>query len=151
MKLSRKDLSKMVNIAVVKDTQLLEVVVTSTDASIACDIACAYEKIAPKEIVRITKVGGVEVVDQPEIATEKSSPRTVFDTFIGLTVGAIIAAVYFILRMNLDRTVYLPEDLEATLNITLLGQIPEIVIPETKPKGWNLVEGGLIRLENKRA
>ena len=37
--LSRKDLSDMVEASVISDTQLLEIVVTSTDASFACKIA----------------------------------------------------------------------------------------------------------------
>ena len=52
--LSRKELSRMVNVSVVSDTQLLEVVVTSTDPELACKIANSFAKVAPTEIVRIT-------------------------------------------------------------------------------------------------
>ena len=38
-RLSRKELSKMIEVSVVSNTQLLEVVVTSTDAQFACRIA----------------------------------------------------------------------------------------------------------------
>lgn len=148
--LTRKDLNRMVDVSVIPDTQLLEVVVTSTDAEQACDIADAYANAAPTEIIRITKAGGVEVVDQPEVATEKASPRTVFDTAAGMIIGMIAAAVYVILKMLSDRTIYLPEDLESMLGITVLGQIPEIIAPETKPTEWKLTEGGVIRFETKK-
>ena len=110
--LSRKELSRMVNVSVVSDTQLLEVVATSTDPELACKIANSFAKVAPTEIVRITKAGGVEVVDRPEVATEKSAPRTVFDSAIGFVVGMILASVAIILRMMADTTIYLPEDIE---------------------------------------
>lgn len=105
--LSRKELSRMVNVSVVSDTQLLEVVVTSTNSELACKIANSFAKVAPTEIVRITKAGGVEVVDRPEVATEKSAPRTVFDSAIGFVVGMILASVAIILRMMADTTIYL--------------------------------------------
>ena len=56
--MTRKELSKMVDVSVVSDTQLLEVVITSTDAEFACRIAQAFVNVAPTEIVRITKAGG---------------------------------------------------------------------------------------------
>ena len=68
--LSRKSLSGMVSVSVITDTQLLEVVITSTDPAFACRVAGAFAKVAPTEIVRITKAGGVEIVDQPEIPTD---------------------------------------------------------------------------------
>lgn len=148
--ITRKELSKMVDVAVVSDTQLLEVVVTSTDANFACRIADSFAKVAPTEIVRITKAGGAEVVDQPEVATEKSSPRTVFDTAVGFVVGVIAISIVLILKMLFDTTIYLPEDVEKLVGVTVLGQIPEIEIPKGKYVPWNIVKGGVVRLEEKK-
>lgn len=142
--LSRKELSRMVNVSVVSDTQLLEVVVTSTDPELACKIANSFAKVAPTEIVRITKAGGVEVVDRPEVATEKSAPRTVFDSAIGFVVGMILASVAIILRMMADTTIYLPEDIEKSAGVTVLGQIPDIHATNENAGCWKLAEGGAV-------
>ena len=48
--LSRKELSRMVNVSVVSDTQLLEVVVTSTDPELACKIANVFHAAALKQV-----------------------------------------------------------------------------------------------------
>ena len=149
--LTRKDLEKMVKIAVIDDTQLLEVVVSADDAQEACDIASAYAGVAPTEIIRITKAGGVEVVDQPEVAVEKAKPRTVFDTAVGLVIGVIAAAVFFILKMISDRKIYFPEDLENMPGVTVLGMIPEIAASEAAESRWKVVEGGTIRVDGKKA
>ncbi|MBR6711092.1 MAG: hypothetical protein IKI81_06145, partial [Selenomonadaceae bacterium] len=143
--ITRKDLSKMVAASVVSDTQLLEVVITSTNARFSCDVANSFVKVAPTEIVRITKAGGVEVVDRPELATEQSSPRRLFDTAIGFVVGVIVSAIILILRMLSDQTIYLPEDIDNLVGLTVLGQIPTIDTPEGNYTFWNLVEGGEIR------
>ena len=138
--LSRKELSRMVNVSVVSDTQLLEVVATSTDPELACKIANSFAKVAPTEIVRITKAGGV----RPEVATEKSAPRTVFDSAIGFVVGMILASVAIILRMMADTTIYLPEDIEKSAGVTVLGQIPDIHATNENAGCWKLAEGGAV-------
>lgn len=134
----------MVNVSVVSDTQLLEVVATSTDPELACKIANSFAKVAPTEIVRITKAGGVEVVDRPEVATEKSAPRTVFDSAIGFVVGVILASVAIILQMMADTTIYLPEDIEKSAGVTVLGQIPDIHATNENAGCWKLAEGGAV-------
>lgn len=146
--MTRKELSKMVDVSVVSDTQLLEVVITSTDAEFACRIAQAFVNVAPTEIVRITKAGGVEVVDRPEVASEKSSPRTVFDTAIGAVAGVIVTAVIMIINMLSDTTLYTPDDIEKLVGATVLVQIPEIHADEEFVQ-WKLVEGGSLRDENR--
>lgn len=140
--LSRKELGSMVDVSVVSDTQLLEVVVASDDPVLACKIANSFAKVAPTEIVRITKAGGVEIVDQPEVATEKSTPKTVFDSAIGFVVGMMLASVIIILRMLANTTIYLPEDVEKTAGVTVLGQIPDIDATNDDDSCWKLVGGG---------
>lgn len=139
--LSRKELGEMIDVSVVSNTQLLEVVVTSTSPQFSCDIADSFARVAPTEIVRITKAGGVEVVDRPEAASEKSSPHTVFDSAIGFVVGMISAAVIIIVKNLADTTVYLPADITAAAGITVLGQIPTIDYPAGSI-GWELAKGG---------
>lgn len=145
--LTRKELAQMVDVAVVTNTQLLEVVITSTDANFACKVAESFASVAPAEIVRITKSGGVEVVDHPEVATEQASPRTAFDTAIAVVVGVIIAAVIIILKTLSDTTIYLPEDIEKLVGVAVIGQIPEIEGTEKNYKYWELANGGTISYE----
>ena len=147
--LTRKELAQMVDVAVVTNTQLLEVVITSTDANFACKVAESFASVVPAEIVRITKAGGVEVVDHPEVATEQASPRTAFDTAIAVVVGVIIAAVIIILKTLSDTTIYLPEDIEKLVGVAVIGQIPEIEGTEKNYKYWELANGGTISYETK--
>lgn len=138
--ISRKELGAMTKASVVTNTQLLEVVVSSADAKFACQIADSYATVAPEVMERITKVGGVEVVDQPEVATEQSFPRVIFDSAIGVAVGMIIAVIILVLRMISDRTVYVPDDLEELRGITFLGSIPQIE-PDKNADGYWKVRG----------
>lgn len=147
--LSRKELNHMVDVSVISDTQLLEVTVTSTDPKLACQIADSFAKVAPTEIVRITKAGGVEVVDRPEVAHGKSSPRTVFDSAIGFLIGVVLVSVLIVVRILADTTIYLPEDIERAANVTILGMIPEINITNDAFAEWTLTEGGAVLYHEK--
>lgn len=149
--LSRRELSEMIRISVVDDTQLLEVLVESPDPQLSCDIAASFSEAVPTEIVRITKAGGVEVVDRPEVAEEKSSPRTLFDTAVGVIVGLVVAAVLLVLRAYADTTLYLPEDIESMVGAVVLGQIPEISPAEGPYAYWKLQKGGSPAHEAKKA
>lgn len=142
--ITRRELSKMTRASVISDTQLLEVVITSTDPQFSCKVASSFATVASTEIVRITKAGGVEVVDRPEVPTEIASPRILFDTVLSFIIGAVIASIIIVVRMLSDITIYLPEDLERIDNVTLLGQIPEINISDANYTPWQLIEGGII-------
>ena len=146
--LSRKDLSNMVEASVITNTQLLEVVVTSTDPSFACEIAKSFAMVAPTEIVRITKAGSVEVVDQPEVATQQSTPRTILDSAIGFVIGVMIISLLIVIKALADTTIYLPEDIEKTTGVTILGQIPEILVTDDEHEFWSLTNGGVIHCED---
>ena len=88
----------------------------------------------------------MEVVDRPEVAPKKSSPRTVFDTAIGFIVGIIIAFIIIVIRAVSDTTVYLSEDLESIPDLAVLGQIPNINV-SGRYSYLSLKEGGVISYE----
>lgn len=148
--ITRKDLSRMTKAAVVDDTQLLEVIITSPDPQFACDVANSFVNVVPTEIVRITKAGGVEVVDRPELATEKSSPRTLFDTVIGVLIGIVVSAIIILARAVSDRTIYLPEDIQNHYSVTILGQIPRIEYSDKTKSDWSLMKGGEFRFADDK-
>lgn len=145
--LTRKELANMVEVSVVSDTQLISLTVTSTNAKEACAIAAALIKVAPTEIIRITKAGGVEIVDSPEVATEKSSPSTTKNVALGVLAGVILAAAAVILQNLSNSVIYLPEDIEKLSGATVLGQIPEISAAEQTNIPWATVQQGVIRYE----
>lgn len=141
---TKSDLSRMVHVSVVSGTQLIKVTVSSTNADFSCEVANSFVRVAPAEIVRITKAGSVEVVDRPSVATQKSAPRTLFDTVVGAVIGVIAASVVIILRTLSNRTVYLPEDIG---NTAVLGEIPIIDGQGDSYEYWKIIEGRAERHE----
>ena len=147
-RLSRKELSRMIEVSVVSNTQLLEVVVTSTDAQFACRIADSFGKVAPTEIVRITKAGGVEVVDHPEVAMEKERLRgrsltAHSDLLWAQSYASLILSYCGALSHT---TIYLPEDVETPRAVSPnWDEIPDINVTDKNYTYWELTEGGTAR------
>lgn len=148
--LSRKELGRMVEVSVVSGTQLLEVVVTSTDPDFSYRTANSFARVAPTEIVRVTKAGGVEVVDRPEAAAEQSAPRPVFDSILGFLAGVVLASIFIVLRTLADTTIYLPEDIAEAAGVTVLGQIPDINVKDNPYAGWTLEGGTALYYEKEK-
>ena len=144
--ITREQLSSMTSVSVVSSTQLLEVVITSTDAEFACRVAQAFATSASGVVEKITKAGGVAVVDQPDVAKKQSSPRTVFDAAIGAVVGLMIVALIIVIKMMSDTVIYVSEDI-SDINITVLGEIPYNDSSENTGRPWAVTDGGEVRYD----
>lgn len=143
-KLTRAELSGMIQVEAVNETQLLKVTVTSTNADYSCLIATAFGNAAPQEIIRITKAGSVELVDRAEVAKAPSAPRKSVFALLGAVVGVVGSILVFIIKMITDTTIYLGEDMEKVSSYPVLGLIPDIENAEPSERTWKLTEGGVI-------
>lgn len=148
--ITRAQVKSMTSVTAVKESQLLSITVTSPNPVLSCNIAAAFGKAAPAEIVRITKAGGVEIVDTAEVATSPSSPSIVKNTALGLMIGVLIVAAAFIIHMLADTTIYLSEDVAKVTSITILGEVPQFDIKEDQTKNWTMVQGGSISHGKKK-
>lgn len=149
VKISRSQLKKYVDVETVDETQLLEVSVTTTDPNLSYRIAHSYEEVAPIEIVRVTKAGGVEVVDSAEVASAPSSPNVVLNSIYGFVAGAMLSFIIFLIKMLTDNTICTEEDIEAIADISILGTIPLIEQTKTKDKSYHISNGGTLSYEEK--
>ena len=146
--LSRNSLRQMIRTSVISNTQLLAVTVTTNDAELSFRIAASFAEAVPDEIIRITKVGSVELVDQPEIAAQPSAPNVFIDSCIGAFTAILLTAAVLVIRMFTDTTIYLPEDISRMTDAAVLGQIPYIN-DDRKMVSWEKISGGVIRYVRK--
>lgn len=148
--ITRAQVKSMTSVGTVNESQLLNITVTSPSPVLSCNIAAAFGKAAPAEIIRITKAGGVEIVDTAEVATAPSSPNIARNTVLGLLVGVVLVAAAFIIYMLADTTIYLSEDVAKVTDATILGEVPQFDIKEDQTKGWTMVQGGSISHGKKK-
>ena len=130
----------LVTIETSNGTQILKVTAVTEDPYLSAAIANAYAEIAPSEITRITKVGGVEIVDYAEANLNKVGPSTTRNTAIALILGAVVTAAFLVIKTLYDTTLYTKEDIEETTDIPVLSTVPEIASAEGKNEMWVAVE-----------
>lgn len=134
LNVSSDALRTMVHPVIPDNTQVFRVTVRSTDPYLAAKIANSIAKVAPDEIVRIVKAGGVEIVDKARVPKKPSSPNLNKNTLIGAIAGFVISFLGVFIYELFDTTITKAEDLEREFGgIPILGTVPKLEAVETKP------------------
>ncbi len=140
--ITENQLSNAVAISEISNTQILRVDVTHKDEEMAYTIAKTYEKVVTNMIIHLTNWGNAYVIDSARMPKKPSSPRVERDAVIGFMAGmALCVLILLIIRFS-DRRIFVAEDIENALNVTVIGQIPKGIVTEG--------EEGVYRAEGKR-
>ncbi len=138
LNIQRGTLSGAASVSVPDGTKLIKVTVTTGDPVLSADIANTFAKYVPEQIVRITKAGGVEIVDYATVPKSPSSPNLTRNVIIGFAAGFMLAAVFFLLRAYLDTTIYTSEEVQKVSNCPVIGTIPMIVVGSAEDNTWEI-------------
>lgn len=127
------ELEKMMDVAVVRDTQLL---LLSVEHEIprqaqALANAIAYAFIESNAEDRLSQPGSVSVVETGELPDSPVKPRIALNTALAALAGLAIAAGVALLFEYLDDTVKTAEDLETT-GLVALGGVARFPRPRTE-------------------
>lgn len=107
-------------------TVAFEVTVTASGPKTAAKIANSIAKIAPKEIVRVVKAGGVEIIDYAKVPTKPSSPNLSLNITIAALAAMFISFVAFFLYELFDTTITSERDIIGEFDIPILGTVPNL-------------------------
>ena len=127
-------IQSMLSAEAVDDTAIFEVNVTSSNPQLSANIANSIAKIAPQVISGIVDGSYAKVVYDADVPTIPVPPRRALKVTLGAFIGALVAALFFILRNVLDTHVRTEEELERIDNIPVLGTIPDFTQPIKEPK-----------------
>lgn len=130
---SVESLRNMIDAESLNDTEIFEVVVTSTSKQEAYDICEAIVYWLPQRIDKIIKGAVSEIVDMPvdpEIyAISHSSPDYKKNTIIGFIIGFFLMAVIVILQEVFDVTIRTEEDMLQVCKHPVLASVPDMGAP----------------------
>lgn len=140
-KITAASLSGYTSVSVPNGTKLIQIDITTENPVLSANIANTFAKYVPDQIVRITKAGGVEIVDYATVPRSPSSPNLTRNVVIGFAAGFIIAAVFFLLRAYLDTTIYTSEEVQKVSNCPVIGTVPMIVIGSDEIDTWEVALG----------
>lgn len=122
-------LGKMITAEAVNETEIFQVVVTSTDPAEAEAIASAIAYILPKRIDTIIDGTSAKIVSTATLPAEPSSPNLVINTVVGFLLGFVMIVGYITLREIFDITIRREEDLAQITKLPILAAIPDMMSP----------------------
>jgi capsular polysaccharide biosynthesis protein len=124
--LSYEQYKEKVNVSLVKDTELIQIIVKDNDPSVARITADETANVFMDKVQEIMKVDNVHVIDKAETPTVPVSPNITLNIAIAAVLGLMIGVFFSFLLEFLDNTIKTPEDVEKYLNLPVLGSIPKV-------------------------
>lgn len=124
--LSVGQLSGMVSVGSVADTEIISITVSSDDKYEASEIANEIAKIFTNEIVELYKIENINVVDRAEVAKSAYNINLKKDIVIYILLGIAIGYLIIIAGFYFDTTLKSVEEVEEKLKLPLIGTIPLI-------------------------
>ncbi len=120
-------LARNIQANAVSGTAVFKVTVYDTNPYNAMVIANTIGKLAPEKIISIVKSGGIEVLDEailPTLPYERTSVTLM--SLIGVFAGAVLAALFFLIKGLMDTRYRRIYEIEDMFNIPILGMVPLI-------------------------
>lgn len=126
---SYPELHDMVSAVSVNETEVFQVIVTSSDPAEAEQIANAIAYILPKRISNIVEGTSAKVVDYAVLPSTPSSPNRVHNTFFGFLIGVALSVLLIAVREIFDITIRNEEDIEQCCSHPILAAVPDMNAP----------------------
>ncbi len=133
--LNEEELKKSVTVNAVKDTELIEISVTSTNSSYPSKIANEIAKVFTAKVAEIYNINNVHVVDKAEVSKTPYNINHIKDIIIFAFIGVVVATAKILLMNMLDNTVKTEQDVEKSTGLLVLAQVPKINTNTKKGKG----------------
>lgn len=127
-KYSVSDISAMLEMEAVTDTNIIEVSVKDADAHVAYLVCSSIVNNAPSEIARVFGGGSTKLTEYPEEADSPEPLHTMRNAIIGFAVGAVVAMVIIFLVNMFDTRVKSKDELVAKYGLPILGEIPNFEV-----------------------
>lgn len=126
-----------VEVAPLKDTQILNVKVQSTDPSFAFKAANSIASNFAKEVIRVAKVDNVQIVDYATLPISPIKPNKILNTLASALVGLFFVVGIIFLKEMLNATIRTEKDVEVHLGLNVIGKVPKYQIEGEVNNGKN--------------
>lgn len=125
-KYSHGQIKSMLTIEPVNETELLKITVESTNPEDACKIVESIQSRAADQLITVVRAGSVEVLDIPYVPETPFSPNKSRNAFLGMLVGAVLAAGIIFLMELFDTHIKSPDEIRRSYDEPIIGEIPSL-------------------------
>ena len=124
IKLTRKEIKKMLTVANKTDTRMLSITVTSDDAKLSCAVADAITDAAVDQMASITQTDPPTIVEHPEVASAPVDNGMMKKLAMGIVLGIFLVGMVLTIRFIMNDKIQTEEDIEDYLETSVLAVIP---------------------------
>ncbi len=120
-----------ISVSTVDSTQVINISMRSTKPEYAKQVVEEIIKVAPPIIKDKVEAGSVKIISEARISNNGApvSPNSTRNAVIGALIGFVLILAFIVVRELANNTFKTEDDIVNSLNIPLLGIIPEV---ETK-------------------
>lgn len=122
--INEDELRKNISVTAVKDTELIEIAVTTQNPEYAPKIANETAKVFIQKVAEFYNINNVHIVDEAEILQEPSNINHQKDIIIFAFIGLVVAVVYVLVANMLDTTIKTAEEIEKYFKVPVLASVP---------------------------
>ena len=112
----------------VNETEVFRVTVTHPDPVTADKLADAIAYILPKRITNIVEGTSAKIVESSVVASSPSSPSYTKNTVMGFFVGAVLTAMFLVIRELLNVAIRSDEDIAQACKYPVLASVPDMEV-----------------------
>lgn len=120
-------LSGKITVQSVKDTEILRLTVRDEDPKRASQVANALAEIFKERIVQIKQLDNVQTIDPAQVPSTPVRPLVLQNALIGGVLGVMLGGLYALIKEMLDKSVKSAEEIEALLDLPVIGNIPKML------------------------
>lgn len=121
-----EELDKKINVMLVKDTEIIKILVRDKDSEMAAKIANEIANVFIKHVARIMNIENIQVIDRAEVPLKPNKPKPVINMVIASALGIMLSILSVLVHEYLDNTVKTQEDIEKYFMLPVVGVIPEV-------------------------
>jgi capsular polysaccharide biosynthesis protein len=128
LKMTAAELNEKITVASEKDSQVVNVTVQDSDATVAAQIANKTADVFQKEIASIMNVDNVSILAKADVTENPApiKPRPLLNVAIALVVGLMAGVGIAFLLEYFNNTIKNEQDVEKILGLPILGIIATI-------------------------
>lgn len=134
---TKSQLNGMITAQSVNSTEVMQLVVESTDPQEAEEIVNELVRLANIEFLRVIKSGSLEVIDYGEINTSPSFPNVTLITAAGFLLGLVVAYIIVFINDMLDVVVKHDDNLAKLYGIPVFAEITDFLSANESKYGYS--------------
>ena len=119
------ELREMMSVTLLNNTEVIKIRVESPNPAEAQIIANEVASVFMENVSRIMQINNVQIIDEAALPEEPVSPRIKLNIAIASVLGLMLSIFIVFLIEALDQTIKIPEDIEKSLGLPVIGLIPE--------------------------